>query len=87
MSIYSDTTADGMYQRILWHPSLPLLAALGETGSQASIDLYSADGQRIPLDGSTGSSGSPTSIAWHPQKPILAIGYSNGKLLLKHGSI
>lgn len=72
------------FQLIEWHPSLNILAIASITVG-TNIFFYGEDGEHDE-GARVQHSGNATSMAWHPVKKTLAIGFSNGELMIWNGS-
>jgi hypothetical protein len=77
-TVYDDINVETAYSALSWHPTLPLLAAVGDSG----IDILSAaDGHKLAVvaaqDHRAGGNLRPVH-EWHPSRPILAFTWSAG---------
>lgn len=67
---------------ISWHDVEPLLAVASRNdGGGGFVQLYNEEGEPIP-DAVMQRSCFSSSKAWYPTKPILAVGWNNGEVLI-----
>ncbi|UJR28505.1 hypothetical protein I4U23_009743 [Adineta vaga] len=72
------------FQLMEWHPSLNILA-VASINAGTNIFFYGEDGEHDEAARVQHTSNA-YSIAWHPVKKTLAIGFSNGELMIWNGS-
>ncbi|PIK61717.1 putative intraflagellar transport protein [Apostichopus japonicus] len=67
---------------ICWHQEHPLLAVASRNdGGGGFVQLYDDEGEPIPNAAMQRSCFSH-SLSWHPTKPILAVGWNSGEILI-----
>ncbi|KAM9837971.1 intraflagellar transport protein 140 homolog [Aulostomus maculatus] len=68
--------------QLTWHSALTLLAVASSSSTAGgNIDLYLQQGELVESC-HTERPHQPTVLRWHPTKPVLAVGWENGEVLL-----
>uniref|UniRef100_A0A667XJ74 Intraflagellar transport 140 n=1 Tax=Myripristis murdjan TaxID=586833 RepID=A0A667XJ74_9TELE len=68
--------------QVAWHSTLPVLAvASSSSTSGGNVDLYLQQGEFVESC-HVNRPNQPTVLRWHPIKPVLALGWENGEVLL-----
>ncbi|XP_028989874.1 intraflagellar transport protein 140 homolog [Betta splendens] len=68
--------------QLCWHSALPVLAvASSRAGSGGILDLYLQQGEYVE-NCHLERPHQPTVLRWHPTKPVLALGWENGEVVL-----
>uniref|UniRef100_A0A7N6FI41 Intraflagellar transport 140 homolog (Chlamydomonas) n=1 Tax=Anabas testudineus TaxID=64144 RepID=A0A7N6FI41_ANATE len=68
--------------QICWHSAVPVLAvASNRATSGGTVDLYLQQGEYVE-NCHLERSHQPTVLRWHPTKPVLALGWENGEIVL-----
>ncbi|KAM6964373.1 intraflagellar transport protein 140 homolog isoform 2-T2 [Tautogolabrus adspersus] len=87
MAVYFDHRIDapessGVPSQLTWHTALPVLAVASSSPTTGGhIDLYLQQGEYVEschLERPY----LPTVLRWHPTKPVLALGWENGEVVL-----
>ncbi|XP_034716265.1 intraflagellar transport protein 140 homolog isoform X1 [Etheostoma cragini] len=87
MAVYFDhrieaPESSGLPFQLTWHSALPILAVASSSPTTGgNVDLYLQQGEYVeschlerPYQ--------PTVLRWHPTKPVLALGWENGEVVL-----
>ncbi|XP_004562563.1 intraflagellar transport protein 140 homolog isoform X2 [Maylandia zebra] len=87
MAVYFDhrieapDSSDVPFQ-LTWHSSLPILAvASSSPATGGKVDLYLQQGEYVESCHVVRPH-QPTGLRWHPTKPVLAVGWDNGEVVL-----
>ncbi|XP_042080151.1 intraflagellar transport protein 140 homolog [Haplochromis burtoni] len=87
MAVYFDhrieapDSSDVPFQ-LTWHSSLPILAvASSSPATGGKVDLYLQQGEHVESCHVVRPH-QPTGLRWHPTKPVLAVGWDNGEVVL-----
>ncbi|KAM9426484.1 intraflagellar transport protein 140 homolog [Pholidichthys leucotaenia] len=68
--------------QITWHSALPILAVASSSfATGGKVDLYLQQGEYVGTC-HVDRPHLPTVLRWHPTKPVLAVGWDNGKVVL-----
>ncbi|XP_047465018.1 intraflagellar transport protein 140 homolog [Mugil cephalus] len=87
MAVYFDhrieaPESSGAPIQITWHSALPVLAvASGNHAVGYIVDLYLQQGEYVE-NCHVQRPHHPTVLRWHPTKPVLALGWENGEVML-----
>uniref|UniRef100_A0AAV2LFL9 Telomere length regulation protein TEL2 homolog n=1 Tax=Knipowitschia caucasica TaxID=637954 RepID=A0AAV2LFL9_KNICA len=86
MAVYFDHPIDapessGAPIQLTWHSASPVLAVASSGPSSGAVDVYMQKGdfvERCHIERPY----QPTVVLWHPTKPVLAVGWENGEVML-----
>uniref|UniRef100_A0A3Q0REE4 Intraflagellar transport 140 n=1 Tax=Amphilophus citrinellus TaxID=61819 RepID=A0A3Q0REE4_AMPCI len=68
--------------KLTWHSNLPILAvASSSPATGGKVDLYLQQGEHVESC-HVGRPHRPTVMHWHPTKPVLALGWDKGEVVL-----
>ncbi|XP_041671340.1 intraflagellar transport protein 140 homolog [Cheilinus undulatus] len=87
MAVYFDHRIDapessGVPSQLSWHSALPVLAVASSSPiTGGHIDLYLQQGEYVESCHLEHPQ-QPTVLCWHPTKPVLALGWENGEVVL-----
>ncbi|KAM4624504.1 intraflagellar transport protein 140 homolog [Polymixia lowei] len=87
MAVYFDhrieaPESSGVPSQVAWHSTQPILAVASNSSSTGgNIDLYLQQGECVESC-HIERPDQPTALRWHPVRPVLALGWENGEVLL-----
>ncbi|XP_034564169.1 intraflagellar transport protein 140 homolog [Notolabrus celidotus] len=87
MAVYFDhrieaPQSSGVPSHLTWHSALPVLAVASSSPSTGGhVDLYLQQGEYVEIC-HLERPHQPTVLRWHPIKPVLALGWENGEVVL-----
>ncbi|XP_035001907.2 intraflagellar transport protein 140 homolog isoform X2 [Hippoglossus stenolepis] len=87
MAVYFDhrieaPESSAVPSHLTWHSALPVLAvASSSPTNEGNVDLYLQQGEYVESC-HVGRPHQPAVLRWHPTKPVLALGWENGEVVL-----
>uniref|UniRef100_A0A3P8VSN0 Intraflagellar transport 140 n=1 Tax=Cynoglossus semilaevis TaxID=244447 RepID=A0A3P8VSN0_CYNSE len=87
MAVYFDhrieaPDSNGLPSQVNWHSALPVLAVASSSSTTGgTVDLYLQQGEFVESC-HVGRPHQPTVLRWHPLKPVLAVGWENGEVMV-----